>query len=390
MNKLCVVTGSRADYGLLKRTINLISKQDDFGLRIAVTGSHLDETYGNTINEIIADGFTELDRIRIPSCDCTRISMAQSISTAIDYFATYFKDTSPDMLVILGDRYEAFAACTASSVMGIPIAHISGGDVTEGAIDDVFRHCMTKMSTLHFTGCEQSRRRIIQMGEDPKRVFNVGEPGVENALKTEFLSREELRESIDFDGINGDYALITYHPETMKGDGESALFQIDEIISAIKKIQDISFLVTLANADTAGNIINSRWLQAQSKLNNVKVVPSLGVVRYLSAMKYCRFVMGNSSSGIVEAPSFGIPTVNIGSRQKGRMMAKSIISVNADCSEIIDAVYKVLDSDLISMDHQTESPFGDGNTSSLIVGILKEYFSENRIRNKNGFYDIAF
>lgn len=390
MYKICAITGSRADYGLLKNTLFLLKKNNKVKLDLVVTGSHLDEKYGMTVKEIIDDGFSDYHEIPIKNSTDDRRNMAGSVSELIDKLSDYLSNNKYDLFLVLGDRYEAYAACTAATIMDIPIAHISGGDVTEGAIDDIFRHCMTKMSSLHFTGCEQSKMRVIQMGENPKYVFNVGEPGVENVLNTVLVSREELSEYVGFEGILNDYALVTFHPTTMDGGVETALDQLNELIAAMKELPQLSFLVTLANADTAGDMINERWLTAQNEMSNIKVVSSLGVVRYLSAMKYCKFVLGNSSSGIVEAPSFKKPTVNIGDRQKGRMMAKSVINCDPIKTDIVNSIKVAISNDYVSEISDVKSPFGDGNTSKKIANTIVEYLEKGLISTKKSFYDITF
>ncbi len=386
--KVCVLTGTRADYGLLRELLFRLRNNNEVKLFIIVTGSHLSAAFGDTQQEIINDGFETFARIPIPLEDDSKGGMANSTGIALCKFSEYFTSARPDILIVLGDRYEALSAVIAARMQGIPVAHISGGDVTEGAIDDAIRHSITKMSQLHFPGCEQSRKRIIQMGEQPDSVFNVGEPGVENCLKLNFLSREELAKSISFDGVLDDYCIVTFHPVTME-DNTSEI-QVRELICALDEYSNLNFIITMANADAGGRTINNIWIQEAKRHNNWLVVTSLGVLRYLSAMKYSKAVIGNSSSGIVEAPSMGVPTVNIGDRQKGRMMAKSICSCQPDYRSICDALSTVLDEKYQIMSKNIESPFGDGTTSTMIEKYLLKYLRDNPLSQEKRFYDINF
>lgn len=385
---VCVVTGTRAEYGLLRQLLFKFRTAEEINLTLLVTGSHLSSKFGNTQQEIKDDGFIEYVKIPIPIDDDTKEGMAYSAGVALLKFAEYFKDNKPDMLIVLGDRFEVFSATAAAHLIGIPIAHISGGDVTLGAVDDAIRHCITKMSILHFPGCEQSRKRIIQMGEQPNRVYNVGEPGVENCLKMELLSREELAKSISFDNIKKDYAVVTFHPVTMKNN--IAEKQIYELIRAMDSFDNMAYIITLANADAGGRRINEIWIKEGKMRNNWKVVPSLGVLRYLSALKYCKLVIGNSSSGIVEAPSMKIPTVNIGDRQQGRMMAESVICCGPEYEAIKSAMALGMSDKFCSIFGKMVSPFGNGTTSEQIFNKIIEYlYSQNNTTEKQ-FYNIKF
>lgn len=390
MYRICIATGSRADYGLLKNIICCLNECDELDVKLVVTGSHLDKKYGYTINEILQDGIEIAERIYINTCNDNSYSMSESVAEGVSGFSKYFKDNKLDLFIVLGDRYEAYAACTAACIMGIPIAHIAGGDITEGAIDDTFRHCITKMSFLHFTCCEQSRLRVIQMGENPRRVFNVGSPGVENALRMSYLSREELAKETGLDAFLADYAIVTFHPATMDGDSQVVLQQLENLIDAIKSNKEISYICTLSNADAAGNLINDRWIEAEQEIENIFIVPSLGVKKYLSAIKYCKYVIGNSSSGIVEVPAFKKPTINIGNRQKGRMQAKSIINCEPKKSDIITAMNRAICDDFLNDIKDVESPFGCGNTSEKIRDIILYHFNNDLISSRKQFLDINY
>ena len=387
-SKICVVTGSRADYGLLRELLFRFRDNKSIRLELIVTGSHLSESFGSTQNEMRNDGFVSFTSIPIPIDDDTKAGMAKATGIALYKFADYFESNPPDLVVVLGDRYEILSVVIAARMLGIPVAHISGGDVTEGAIDDSIRHCITKMSQIHFPGCEQSRMRIIQMGEQPSMVFNVGEPGVENVLKMRLLTRKELAESISFSGVLYDYAVVTFHPVTMEND--TAADQVMELIRAMDTFQDMYYIITMANADAGGRAINEIWVNEGRKRPHWLVVSSLGVLRYLSALKYSKAVVGNSSSGITEAPSIGVPTVNIGDRQKGRMMSESVICCDPNCSEITEAMNMAFSAEFQKKAKGCVSPFGDGSTSKLIEKHIIEYLQRKEASLKKPFCDIQF
>ena len=388
MYKVCVVTGTRAEYGLLRSLLIKLNGHDSIDLQLVVTGSHLSEQFGNTQKEIQEDGFLEYIKLPIPIEDDSKEGMAFSTGVALQKFAELFSEQKPDLLVVLGDRFEIFAVTAAAHMIGIPTAHISGGDVTEGAVDDVIRHCITKMSVLHFPGCEQSRKRIIQMGEQPETVFNVGEPGVENCLKRELMSRDALADNLEFPYIKRDYSVVTFHPVTMENN--TAESQMQELINAMEEIPDMAYIVTLANADAGGRMINEIWGREGKKHTNWLIVPSLGVLRYLSAVKYAKLVVGNSSSGVVEAPSMKTPTINIGDRQKGRMMADSVICCEPKREAIVRAMNTALTNEFQEKAKHIKSPFGDGSTSEKIMEHIVKFLRSERISHEKKFYDIAF
>lgn len=386
--QICVITGTRAEYGLLRELLFKLRKDRRIDLGFVVTGSHLSDTFGKTEDEIIGDGFKDYIKVPIPMDDDSKEGMAYSAGVALQKFAELFKNYKPDLLIVLGDRFEIFAAVSAAHLIGISVAHISGGDVTEGAVDDAIRHCLTKMSYLHFPGCEQSAKRIIQMGEQPDRVFNVGELGVENCLNMKILSRKELSKSIGFDKVLDNYCVVTFHPVTMEAD--TAESQVYELIGAMDAQQSMSYIITMANADAGGRAINDIWIKEGKKRSNWLIATSLGVLRYLSAVKYARLVIGNSSSGLIEAPSMGTPTINIGDRQKGRVMAESVICCEPDKSCIADAMKKALTYDFQEKAKHIKSPFGNGTTSKLIVDIIIDYLKNKSQTNEKRFYDINY
>lgn len=388
MDKVCVVTGTRADYGLLRPLLFKLRQNDDIGLQLVVTGSHLSEKFGNTQREIQDDGFLDYVEIYIPLENDSKEGMAFSAGVALQKFAELFSKDKPDLLVVLGDRFEIFAVAAAAHMIGIPTAHISGGDVTEGAVDDAIRHCITKLSFLHFPGCEQSRKRIIQMGERPESVFNVGELGIENCLKSKLMDRDKLADNLQFEYIKEKYSIVTFHPVTMENN--TAEEQLNELICAMEQIPDMAYIITLANADAGGRLINDIWIREGKNHNNWLVVPSLGVLRYLSAVKYARLVVGNSSSGVVEAPSMHTPTINIGDRQKGRMMAESVICCEPKCAAIVKAMNMALTNDFQEKARHIVSPFGDGTTSDKIMEQIIDFLDHQCTTHEKKFYDVEF
>ena len=386
--KVGVVTGTRAEYGLLRPLLFKLKDSEVIDFKLIVTGSHLSSQFGNTKDEILKDGFEEYISVPIPIDDDTKKGMAMATGEAVKQFAKLFEEYTPDLLVVLGDRFEIFSAVSAAHLMGIKVAHIAGGDVTEGAVDDAIRHCLTKMSYLHFPGCEEARKRIIQMGENPQRVFNIGEFGVENCINTDFLSRKELAASIGFDDINKDYSVVTFHPVTMENN--TGLEQQVELIKAMDSIEDMSYLITMANADAGGREINNKWIEEGKKRDNWKVVTSLGVIRYLSALKYAKLCIGNSSSGLVEAPSLGIPTINIGDRQKGRIQPESVLNCAPNCGDICKVLEIGLSQEFQLKAKNNDNPFGDGTSSQRAIKIIIDYLQLCDRNNEKAFYDIEF
>lgn len=386
--KICVITGTRAEYGLLRELLFKFRNNKKINLMLVVTGSHLSNLFGNTQEEITKDGFINYIKIPVPMEDDSKEGMAASTGVAMTRFAEFFTNNKPDIVVVLGDRFEIFAAVSAAHLIGIPVAHISGGDITEGAVDDAIRHCLTKMSYLHFPGCEQSAKRVIQMGEQPDRVFNVGELGVENCLNMKLMPRKELSENIKFENLLRDYSVVTFHPVTMENN--TAIDQVYELIAAMDEEDDMSYIITMANADAGGRAINDIWLKEGKKRSNWLVVTSLGVLKYLSAVKYAKLVIGNSSSGVVEAPSMGTPTVNIGDRQKGRIMAESVICCVPDKVKIYEAMKIAMSNEFQEKARHIKSPFGDGTTSNQIMNIILGYLENRKKTNEKHFYDINF
>lgn len=384
-HRVCVITGTRAEYGLLKPVIDKIDKDEELELYLIATGAHLSPEFGLTYREIEDDGYVINRKVEMLLSADTPGSIAKSMGVELLGLADAFEETRTDMLVLLGDRYEMLAAASAAMVYNIPIAHIHGGETTEGVIDEAIRHAITKMSYLHFASAERYRRRIIQLGEDPKRVFNVGALGVENIRTVSLLSKKELEESIGFK-MAAPTVMVTYHPVTLES--HSASKQFGNLLTVLEKRRDLRIIFTKANSDTDGRIVN-RMIDDFVKDNEERSVAftSLGQIRYLSALKYCDLVIGNSSSGILEAPSFHIPAVDIGDRQRGRIAAASVIHCSTDSWDIDNAIDKAFDQEFRDSIKDLKSPYEGENTSGEIVRQIKRFLSEG-IDLRKTFYDL--
>lgn len=384
--KVCIVSGSRAEYDLLKPLIIKLGNETDVDCDFVITGSHLDTLFGNTQESMINDGISIAAKIKIPLMADSKADMARSTAATISEFTDFFAKKDYDFLVLLGDRFEIFGVAFAAAMIGIPIAHLYGGDTTEGAADEFMRHGITKMSYLHFTSCEEYRKRVIQLGESPDRVFNVGSMGVENCLSLPLLTLEELQEQIGFRIDGSPYAVVTFHPVTLEN--LTMEQQMVELMKAMDSLPDYKYIITKSNADAGGRLINQTWEDNATSHPNWFLVSSLGAVRYLSAVKYSKFVLGNSSSGISEVPSMKVPTVNIGDRQKGRVMAESLICCEPERQEIVAAMQKAVSSAFQEMVQHTVSPFGDGHTSGKIIEEIKRTLRSDSIDLKKKFYDL--
>lgn len=383
--KIAILTATRAEYGLLKTLYDKLIEVDKFNVSMLVTGMHLLKEYGYTVEEIEKDNIN-ID-IKIPiSISCKDPNgVCCAMAETLKAFSEYFSENRYDLLIVLGDRYETLSVCIAAMNHQIPIAHIHGGETTEGAIDEAIRHSITKMSYFHFTSMERYRERVIQLGENPNRVFCVGALGVENALKTPLLSKEALEKSLDFK-LDNQFALVTYHPVTLER--ESVYNQLKELLNALDNFPDMKFIITKSNADSGGEEVNNIIEEYSKRRNNVLCISSLGSVRYLSALKYCDVVIGNSSSGIIEAPSFGVPTINIGDRQKGREQAKTVYNVSVNGSEIVNMIKFVLTDEERKKVKSVQNPYGCKDTSNKIVEILKTELIDSKIDLKKKFFDI--
>ncbi|CCQ94647.1 UDP-N-acetylglucosamine 2-epimerase [[Clostridium] ultunense Esp] len=369
MKKVLIVTGTRAEYGLLYWTMKEIQNDKDLQLQLIVTGNHLSEEYGYTVEQIKEDGFHIDEEIDMIIDSKNKSAIVKSMGLEMIQMAQAFDRLKPDILLILGDRYETFVAATCAMVMNIPIAHMNGGESTEGAIDEQIRHAITKMAHIHFTGAEYYKERIIKMGEESWRVYNVGQAGLENIKRLRLLTKEELEIELDVK-LDKKIFLITYHPVTL--DDANIGNQMYNLLKAIKKF-DAKCIFTYPNADYGNKIIINKINQFKLNQKDVYVFHNLGQLRYLSLLKYADVMIGNSSSGIIEAPSFKLPVVNIGDRQKGRIRNKNIIDVGYDYEDIISGINKALyDKQFIKELDNLENFYGDGTTSRYIVKILKE------------------
>lgn len=388
MKKICVVTGTRAEYGLLKPLIKRINEDIELELQLVVTGMHLSPEFGLTYKEIEEDGYAITDKNEMLLSSDTPNGITKSIGLAVIGFADIFSRIEPDIVVLLGDRFETYAAATSAMVHRIPIAHIHGGELTQGAIDDAIRHSITKMSTLHFTSTQEYQKRVIQLGEQPERVHCVGSLGVENIKEQYLMSKEELERSIDFD-LDKPYAVITYHPVTLEGN--TAEEQFTSLLDALDEMKGYKYIFTKANADTEGRIIN-QLIDKYVDKNKDKAIgfTSLGMTRYLSALKYCEMVIGNSSSGLLEAPSFYIPTVNIGNRQKGRVRAESVIDCGNEKENICEALQKAVKMKKDLEFQKIRNPYEGEDTSKNIYRCIKKYLYSKECETINKrFYDLG-
>lgn len=363
--KICVVTGTRAEYGLFYPIMKKIQNSIELELQLIATTMHLSEEFGGTYKQIEEDGFTINDKIENLLSANSKSSIAKSTGLAIILLSDALARLQPDLLLLLGDRYETHAAATAAMLMNIPIAHIHGGEITEGAVDEQIRHSITKMSYIHFTSTEEYRQRVIQMGENKSRVFRSGAPGIDNIINLKHLSKSELEENLDWK-FGEASAIFTYHPVTLEHSDVSD--DITHVFSVLEQ-SGLNVLFTYANADNNGRIINQKIEEfCRAKPARYKVVKSLGQTRYLSAMKYTDILIGNTSSGIIEAASFQKPVVNIGNRQKGRLQSGNVI----DCSieELDNAIKQARSEEFQHRCKILNNIYGNGNASDIIIDIL--------------------
>ena len=379
MKKVCVVTATRAEYGLLYWVMKEIQKDKDLELQLVVTGAHLLEEFGNTVNDIEKE-FKIDKKVPILLDLDSKTAITKSMGIAQMSFGEVFEELKPDFLVVLGDRYELIPIVSSAVVFNIPVVHLHGGEKTEGAIDEYFRHAVTKMSYLHFTSTEEYRKRVIQMGESPERVFNVGAFGLENIYRLDLLSKEEFEKSTGF-VFRDKNILVTYHPETLNEKNIKKDFE--NILNALAQFEG-GIIFTAANADSGGRLINSMIEEFVRTHKNAKLYKSLGQLKYLSALKYVDIVLGNSSSGIIEVPSFKKATVNIGERQKGRIKAKSVIDCPAKTDDILRAIKKVYSDEFTKLLQNVKNPYqNEKYPSRAVVNRIKSA----EIKNKT-FYDV--
>ena len=369
MRKVCVVTGTRAEYGLLSRLMWLIRADHDLALQIIATNMHLSPEFGLTYKEIEADGFTIDKKVEMLLSSDTSNAITKSIGLATIGFADAYEDLQPDILLILGDRFEILAAATAALIYKIPVAHLHGGEITEAAYDDAIRHAITKMSHLHFVSTEIYRQRVIQMGEHPSTVFNVGALGCENIKSLKLMRKDELEKSLGFK-LDRNTILITYHPVTMECNTSEQ--QFGELLSAIDLFPELKVVFTMPNSDTDGRII-IKMIKEHVAKNPERTVwfDSLGCYRYLSVLQYIGGVVGNSSSGIIEVPSFHIPTINIGDRQKGRVAAASVLNCKPTRQDIQQRLAAILAPGYLNSLVSVTNPYDMPDTATNILDTLK-------------------
>lgn len=367
--KICVITGTRAEYGLLWRLMQGIKDDADLTLQVIATGMHLSPEFGLTYHEIEKDGFQIDRKVEMLTSSDTPVGIAKSMGLGLIGFADALNELQPDLIVVLGDRYEIFSAVSAALVARIPVAHLHGGETTEGAFDEALRHSITKMSHLHFVAAEQYRQRVIQLGEQPDRVFLVGGLGVDNINRLQLLDREALEESIDFK-FGPKNLLITFHPVTLEN--ASAEFLMAEILSALAELKETKLIFTMPNADTGGRALNKMLNQFVATNSNARVFTSLGQLRYLSCIAQVDGVVGNSSSGLTEVPSLKKGTINVGDRQSGRLMAESVINCKASKQSIAAALEKLYSVEFQTRIRAVISPYGEGGASEKVLRILKQ------------------
>ena len=382
--KVCVVTGTRAEYGLLYWLMKEIQASEKLELQLIVTGMHLSPEFGLTYQQIEKDGFEIHRKIEMLLSSDTEVGITKSMGVGLMGFAEAFSDLTPDLLVVLGDRFEIFIAVSAAMIAKIPVAHLHGGEATEGLIDEPIRHSITKMSHLHFTSTKEYRDRVVQLGESPNRVFNVGAAGIDNIVRLPLLDRQAFEESIDFK-LGQKNILITFHPVTLEKMTTERQFQ--SLLDVLDEYPELHVIFTKANADTNGRVINEMIDHyVTTKPETTVCFTSMGQLRYLSALQYVDGVVGNSSSGLLEVPSFKIGTVNIGDRQRGRIKAESVIDCQPETLSIRSAIQMLYSEKFQNDLLHVKNPYGKGGVPQKIVAVLGEFPLEGII--KKSFFDI--
>jgi UDP-hydrolysing UDP-N-acetyl-D-glucosamine 2-epimerase len=380
--KVAVFTGTRAEYGLLYWLLKDIQSDLELSLQLLVTGMHLSPEFGCTYTQIENDGFVIDEKIEILLSSDSAVGVAKSMGLGVLGFTDALDRLKPDCLVILGDRFEALAAAQTAMILKIPVVHLHGGEITEGAYDDAIRHAISKLSYLHATSTEEYRTRVIQLGENPKRIKNVGAIGLDHLLRTEMMTVEKISESLDF-VLTQPYFLVTYHPVTLADEDPCISFQA--LLDSLDCFPDHQVIITYPNADDGGRkIIPMLETYAKNNPNRVFAIPSLGQQRYLSVVKHADAVIGNSSSGVIEVPSFDVPTVDIGMRQKGRLAAKSVLNCEPNKNSIINAMQVAVDKAYKKTDEKIENPYGSGDASSQVIEMIKSLDGSTM----KTFYDI--
>jgi GDP/UDP-N,N'-diacetylbacillosamine 2-epimerase (hydrolysing) len=383
MKKICVVTGTRAEYGLLRWVMEGISQSLELELQLIATGMHLSPEFGLTINVIENDGFHVDRKVEMLLSSDTAVGITKSMGLGIIGFADALEELKPDLMLVLGDRYEIFCAASAAMIARIPIAHLHGGETTQGAFDEAIRHSITKMSHLHFVAAEEYRERVIQLGEEPERVFNVGGLGIDSILRLPLLTREELETALDFK-FHRRNLLITFHPVTLEQNTSAK--QMDELLAALSELGNTGLIFTMPNSDTGGRVLFRQIEDFCHWHSNAKAYTSLGQLRYLSCIQHFDGVVGNSSSGLTEVPSFKKGTINIGDRQLGRLRATSVIDCEPDRQAITAALSHLFSDEFQHQLPATKSPYGSGGASEAVVRILEHQPLDNLLKKR--FYDL--
>ena len=381
--KICVVTGTRAEYGLLYWLMKGIDVDPELELQIIATGMHLSPEFGNTYRQIEKDGFVITRKVDMLLSSDSEVGISKSMGLGMIGFADAFSDLQPDLVVVLGDRFEIFSAVSAAMIAKKPVAHIHGGEATEGLIDEPIRHSITKMSHLHFVAAKEYKNRVIQLGEQPDSVFNVGGLGIDNINKLKLLSRESFEQAINF-SLSEKNILVTFHPVTLES--PTAEIQFKELLGALDDLQDTSIIFTKANSDTDGRIINSMIDDYVTNHDNTISFISMGQLNYLSALQFVDAVVGNSSSGLLEAPSFKIGTIDIGDRQKGRIKADSVINCSPEKEDISKSLDILHSKDFQNIVKNTKNPYGSGGASKKVISTIKDINLKGIL--KKPFYDL--
>ena len=381
--KICVITGTRAEYGLLRWVMQGIKDDPELTLQIIATGMHLSPEFGLTYRDIEQDGFQIDRKVEMLTSSDTSVGIAKSMGLGLIGFADALHELKPDLIVVLGDRFEIFSAVSAALVARIPVAHLHGGELTEGAFDEAIRHSITKMSHLHFVAAKEYRNRVIQLGEQPDRIFLVGGLGIDNIKRLKLLGREELEASLDFE-LGSKNLLITFHPVTLET--ATASEQMAELLAALVELTDTQLIFTMPNADTDGRVMIKMVEEFVAQHTNARAYTSLGQLRYLSCVSHVDGVIGNSSSGLAEVPSFRKGTVNIGDRQRGRLRAASVINCDPTRKSIVNALKKMYSKDFQNYLSNVTNPYGEGGASEKVVEIIKNHALDGLL--KKTFYDI--
>lgn len=381
--KVCVITGSRAEYGLLRWVMQGVKDAPELNLQVIVTGMHLSPEFGLTYREIEADEFKIDRRVEMLTSSDTPVGVAKSMGLGLIGFADALAELRPDLIVVLGDRFEILSAVSAALVARIPVAHLHGGEATLGLIDEAIRHSITKMSHLHFVSTEEYRKRVIQLGEAPERVFLVGGLGVDNIKRLKLLDRDQLEVSLDF-RFKSKNLLVVFHPVTLET--ATATGQFEELLAALSRLDDTGLIFTLPNADTDGRALVEMVELFVKKHENARAFTSLGQLRYLSCMAFCDGIIGNSSSGIIEAPSFQKGTINIGDRQLGRLQAESVLNCPPDRDAISASLKELFSENFRLRLADVKSPYGDGGASDRVVSMIKKVSLEGILKKR--FFDV--